>query len=307
MALIPITFNADLGDVNQKGNVRPEDLGALFSMLYPNSAGILNITGQDCSQFGSINVVGSTAQVTFHSGYIVVFGRAIYIEEGTQVAFNLPASGTTNGVLGVKINLAENAENEVTWFQKVGTPQTDDLAKNPATGVYEFVLYYYTATASTLSLTAKTNELIDNVPVKITDMMTTEKFEQSSKDLTLKLYKQKGSSIVHGTLIGHIPTKGKNGVVTSYTYNLPEEFRPARDVNIFAYTGGTGTTELTSKEQILYFGMTSALNVVFVFVAQAQPIRASGSLTFQLAGIRGSDNTDLLTSPISYSFTYSTE
>ena len=92
MALIPITFNADLGDVNQKGNVRPEDLGALFSMLYPNSAGILNITGQDCSQFGSINVVGSTAQVTFHSGYIVVFGRAIYIEEGTQVAFNLPAS-----------------------------------------------------------------------------------------------------------------------------------------------------------------------------------------------------------------------
>lgn len=167
MALIPITFKADNPD-GKKGNVRAEDLSALFGFLYPNKAGILNITGQDCSAFGSINVVGNTAQVTFHKGYIVIYGRAIYIEEGTQVAFNLPTI-EVSGVLGVKINLAENGANEVTWFQKTTTPQTDDLLNSEASGVYEFVLYNYTATSNNLILGEKTSEIIDNIDKKFVD------------------------------------------------------------------------------------------------------------------------------------------
>ncbi len=161
MSLIAKTFKADLGEENQKGILTPEDMGAAFACLFPKKAGVLKVTGTDCQAFGNVNVVGSTAQVTFHGGHIAIFGRLVYIEEGTQVAFNIPSTGTVNGVLGVKINLAESGANEVSWFQKTTTAQTDDLVAKFTNGVYEFVLYNYTATATTFTLGAFTTEIIE--------------------------------------------------------------------------------------------------------------------------------------------------
>lgn len=157
--LVAKTFKADLD--NQKGHLQASDLGALFAFTYPQKAGILNITGTDCSYNGYPAIVGNTAQLTFNKGYIVIFGRAIYIEQNTQVAFNMPTSGSVNGVLGVKINLAENGANEVSWFQKTTTPQTDNLLSKDANGVYEFVLYSYSATPSTFVVGEKTSEIIN--------------------------------------------------------------------------------------------------------------------------------------------------
>lgn len=159
MALIAKTFKADLD--TQKGHLQSQDLGALFAFTYPQKAGILNITGTDCSYNGYPVIVGNTAQLTFNKGYIVIFGRAIYVEQNTQVAFNMPTSGTVNGVLGVKVNLAENGANEVTWFQKTTTPQTDNLLSKDANGIYEFVLYSYSATPTTFTLGEKTTEIIN--------------------------------------------------------------------------------------------------------------------------------------------------
>lgn len=160
MALTPITFKADLGDNNSKGHIRPEDLAAMFAFLNTSEAGVLQITGTDCQQFGAINIVGNTAQVTFHKGYVIVQGRAIYIDEGTEVAFTLPTSGTVNGVLGIKINLAEDGSNEVTWFQKLDGVVKNDLLKDTMAGVYEFVLYNYTATSTSFTLGSFTGEII---------------------------------------------------------------------------------------------------------------------------------------------------
>lgn len=157
--LVAKTFKADLD--TQKGHLQSQDLGALFAFTYPQKAGILNITGTDCSYNGYPVIVGNTAQLTFNKGYIVIFGRAIYVEQNTQVAFNMPTSGTVNGVLGVKVNLAENGANEVTWFQKTTTPQTDNLLSKDANGIYEFVLYSYSATPSTFTLGEKTTEIIN--------------------------------------------------------------------------------------------------------------------------------------------------
>lgn len=161
MALVPISFKADVSG-GQKGNVRAEDLSALFAFCYPDSAGILNISGQDCSVNGTPTIVGSSAQVTFRKGYINIYGRLIYVEEGTQVAFTLPSSATS-GILGVKINLSETGANEVTWFQKTTNAQTDDLLANSTSGVYEFVLYNYTATSTTFVIGSKTTQIINNI------------------------------------------------------------------------------------------------------------------------------------------------
>lgn len=183
--LIGKTFKADLD--NQKGHLQASDLGALFAFVYPQKAGILNITGNDCSYNGYPVIVGNTAQITFNKGYIVIYGRAIYIEESTQVAFNLPTSGSVNGVLGVKVNLAENGANEVSWFQKTTTAQTDNLLTKEANGVYEFVLYNYTATSTTFVMGEKTKEVINGVDEYITDLVLKSTTEFMPLNLTANL------------------------------------------------------------------------------------------------------------------------
>lgn len=216
MALIPITFKADIPD-NKKGNIRAEDFSALLSFGLSKDAGILNITGQDCSAFGNINVVGSTAQVTFHKGYVVIFGRAIYVEEGTQVAFNLPSSGTVNGVLGIKVNLAESGANEVSWFQKTTTPQIDDLLNKNAGGVYEFVIYNYTATPNsfTLSEENKTTQIIKNI--KDADFITRNNDNKSKNIATTEFVHNLLSSFVVNS--NAVAVNNQKGYIDIPVYN----------------------------------------------------------------------------------------
>ena len=194
MSLIPITFKADLGDDNPKGNITPEILSDLFAFLYPKTAGILNITGQDCSFIGQPSIVGSTATIGFHKGIIVIFGRAIYISEDTRVSFNLPNAGTVNGVLGVRINLAENGNNEVVWFQKENVEITDNLMQKPETGIYEFVLYNYTATSNTFVLGDKTNQIIQNI--KDEDFTTLSESNSSKKIATTEFVSNKLATVL---------------------------------------------------------------------------------------------------------------
>ena len=205
MALIAKVFPADLGDENAKGNLLPQDLGAILGFLNPHDAGILNIPEKDCSQFGSINITGQTAIVTFHAGYIVIHGRLVYIEEGTEVAFNLPTSGSVNGVLGIKINLAESGANEVTWFQKTSGVVTEDLIKKETDGIYEFVLYNYTATDLSFTLGAKTTQIIDR-PKDVTETLLQQVFvtqplnDKSNKVATTEFVKNSIKFVKPGDL-----------------------------------------------------------------------------------------------------------
>lgn len=160
MALIPITFNADDVSNEKKGKIKGQDLAMALLAGMSNKVGVLDVLENACQQYGAINVSTGYATITLHAGYIVIFGRLIYIEEGTQVQVALPQSGTVTGSFGIRVNLAESGGNEVTWFTKTDLLQTDDLSKNVATGIYEFRLYTYSATPSGLSLSAFTNERI---------------------------------------------------------------------------------------------------------------------------------------------------
>ena len=159
--LIPNTFKADIAN-NPKGNIKAEDLASLVAFAYPKQAGVLNITGTDC--LGVANVSGTTATITINKGYIVVFGRLITIEQSTTISnLELPQAGEQTGVIGIKIDLAESETNEVKWFYRTGTAvQTDNLLEKPSTGVYEFVLYNYTATPTSLTI-SRTTQVIENI------------------------------------------------------------------------------------------------------------------------------------------------
>lgn len=159
--MIPITFNKD--DLNnvKKGNVRGQDLASFLSISMPKRAGVLDIFDDPC---GYVQIVPSTghATITMKKGYINIYGRCIYIEQGEQVQIALPDSGSVTGIFGIRIDLGETGANEVAWFTKSTTLQQDDILNNEITGIYEFALYNYTATTTGLTLT-KVAPVIQNI------------------------------------------------------------------------------------------------------------------------------------------------
>jgi len=179
--LIPNTFKADIVS-NPKGNIRAEDLASLVAFAYPKQAGILKITGNEC--LGTVtNISGTTATITIDKGYIVVFGRLITIEQSTTITMDLPQSGMQTGIIGIKIDLAESEANEVKWFVKTTQAVTENLLEKSSTGVYEFVLYNYTATSSSLNIT-RTSQVIENINDFLNGAnFTTQAIEDNSKKL----------------------------------------------------------------------------------------------------------------------------
>lgn len=159
--MIPILFNHDDTNNEKKGNVRAQDLATILSILTPQRVGVLNVFTNPCDAY-QVNVSTGFATVTFHKGYVCVYGRLIYVEEGEQVQVQIPTdTSTVTGSFGIRINLAETGDNEVTWFTKTTSLQQDDLTNNEIDGVYEFLMYTYTAKSNSLVLT-KRFSLIDN-------------------------------------------------------------------------------------------------------------------------------------------------
>ena len=164
--MIPITFNKD--DINnlKKGNIRGQDLASLVSIAMPKTAGILDIWSDPVSVTNNTPGTGY-ATLTMSKGYIVVYGRLIYVEQGEQVQVPLPSSGTFYGVFGIRINLGQTGANEVTWFTKARSLQQDDLLREEINGIYEFGIYNYTATSSGITIGTKIapviNKMIDEV------------------------------------------------------------------------------------------------------------------------------------------------
>ena len=171
MSLIPIIFKSDSDQNAKKGKVRAEDMSALFAFSLSNKSGILDLLNK-CEAY-NLTVSGGSASFYLHSGYIVICGRAVYIEEGTAVNIALPASGTETGYFGVKIDLGMTADGECTFFKKEGTLVKNDLNENPVSGVYEFAIYSYQATPSSFSFRTKVADEIKKTEVPETALSAT--------------------------------------------------------------------------------------------------------------------------------------
>ena len=164
--MIPITFNKDDSLNLKKGNIRGQDLASIISFGLPKVAGILNIWNNPVSVISNVTGTGYST-FTMSKGYIVVYGRLIYVEQGEQVQVALPSSGTVNGVFGVRINLGQTGSQEVTWFTKTSELQVNKLLNDEVNGIYEFGIYNYTATRDGITLGTKIapiiNKTIDEV------------------------------------------------------------------------------------------------------------------------------------------------
>lgn len=161
--LIPITFNADDTNNQKKGKIRGQDLAVALSLANTKDAGIIDVLENPLDQVGVANVSGGYATVTLRAGYVSIYGRLIYVEENTQIQLTLPSSGSVSGNFGIRINLSDIGANECSWFTKTTDPVVENILNNPNTGTYEFRLYNYTATSTSLTLSSKTTEKIENI------------------------------------------------------------------------------------------------------------------------------------------------
>lgn len=160
--MIPITFNKD--DVNnlKKGNIRGQDLASILSFGIPKNSGILDIGVNPVSIINNQSGTGY-ATLTMSKGYVVIYGRLIYVEQGEQVQVPLPTSGTVNGVFGIRINLRQTGSNEVTWFVKTEDLTQDNLLVDEVNGIYEFGIYNYTANPSGITIGTKIAPVVLNI------------------------------------------------------------------------------------------------------------------------------------------------
>lgn len=132
---------------------------------------IINDTSKDYSTSGYL-------KFKLKAGLITVYGGAIYIDEDTEFKpydittsselVGLPLTQTNTGSIGVRVDLSKPVGEQVRFYYK--TTQSlvqQDLNELKTSGVYEFELYKYTSTGSSVTFTRadnliKTNEDIIN-------------------------------------------------------------------------------------------------------------------------------------------------
>ena len=275
MALIPMIFKADGGDdYPKKGKVRAEDLSALFACSLSQKIGILDMLNT-CTYY-NVSVSGDTATISFHNGYIVIYGRLIYIEEGTSIQVPLATTGTISGKIGVRVSLSASEEAECEWFNKTTDLVQEDLTNNPVAGVYEFPIYNYSATTSTLTLTSKTTALIKENSDLIDEYKSTNangaryatddngealtgkgSIDARIDDLKARLdalgFRTGNGTNLSGVSSVALKRQGNLVICTvvitndQISFNIPEDFRPNSEV-VFSYGAGSSSYNSTSRK-----------------------------------------------------------
>ena len=174
--MIPITFNNDDTNNVKKGNVRPQDLATVLGVLSGQNAGIVDIFPNACEIYQT-SISSIYATVTLHKGYIFIYGRLIYVEEGEQVQINLPTdTSTTVGYLVVRVDLSETGANEVKWVSgSFESFRQNDLLLHEVDGVYELPIYRYTATSNNITF-----EKVAPIVSKMPDFLKSANYETKS-------------------------------------------------------------------------------------------------------------------------------
>ena len=161
--MIPITFNKDDSSNLKKGNIRGQDIASIISFGISKNAGILDMWQNPVSIIGNVTSTGYST-FTFNKGYICIYGRLIYIEQGETYQAPLPSgSSTVNGTFGLRINLGSAGSTEVEWFMKTGELRQDNILNDEVQGVYELGIYNYTATENGITLGDKIAPIIKNI------------------------------------------------------------------------------------------------------------------------------------------------
>lgn len=252
MAIIKLTFDGSLNTAKQD---------AYFNYYLTNKQnGIVKGLGNE------VEPTASNGTITFKDGFVSVYGRRVYIENGTSIKISLDS--TKCGYVVLKINTAKN---EATIETKEGTSliypslSQEDLLAND--GIYELALCSYYKTSSSLSISTSENcyvrtfgEILNTVQASLNEKIngiqngivgvTLDRASVSGVKQTFNIsnYVGKSDVLIRFSLCGNvISTSLKHITGTSYGLFIP-----------YYYLGTWYNLELTYSGGILNFYVGNA-------------------------------------------------
>lgn len=171
MAFIPIDAKADVSE-SKKGKLTPAQHAQLNAWSLANKTGIFDFLGRCEATATTYTATNNVATVVFNKGFFVVCGRLVECEQGTEVQITTPALGSETGWIIAKFNLSTSGtgEFEVTIKKKTENLIQQDLNLNPTTGIYEFVLYDYTAYHESVTIERVNTNYLPSVQSIISDL-----------------------------------------------------------------------------------------------------------------------------------------
>lgn len=250
MAFIPIIAKADV-EQSKKGKISPAQMAQAFAFMLQNKTGIFNITGRRCEATAS-TPANNKSTITFAAGYIAICGRLVEVEQGTTLEIDTPASGSVNGYIIAKFDLASVEENE---FTVEAVPSSHTLVQqdlnNNTVGTYELVIYSYTATSSNVTLTRSDSIYFDSDKIVFEDIygaistintrLTNLGFRTGSasgNNVSATLYRQGNYVIAHISINSSFYSDTSPLITGGTLLSLPQFFRPK--VDTYMYLGGKG-------------------------------------------------------------------
>ena len=177
---IAIDARADVTG-SKKGKLTPAQHAQLNAWCLASKTGILDfpknhsVPGRcEATALNITNIQNHEAKITFNKGYIVICGRLVECEDNTIFVMSTPASPsvTQTGKIILRYNLSNFGNNEFVITTKTGDLVQEDLNDNPSTGIYEFELYSYTATSSSVVLTRTNTDYIPDIGGKLEQFIT---------------------------------------------------------------------------------------------------------------------------------------
>lgn len=171
MSFIAIDARADVAD-SKKGKLTPAQHAQLNAWCLASKTGILDWGNKCESTAATYSVSGGAATVYFKKGFVVICGRLVECEEGSSVVVAAPSVGTVNGRIILRFNLSNSGAEEFEATTKTGSLVQQDLNDSPTTGVYEFELYSYTATPTTVTLSRANTDYIPDIGGKLEQFIT---------------------------------------------------------------------------------------------------------------------------------------
>lgn len=295
MAFIAIDAKSDVTE-SKKGKLTPAQHAMLNAWCLSSKTGILDWGNMCESTSSSYSVSGGTASVYFKKGFVVICGRLVECEDGSSVLVSAPSVGTVNGKIILRFNLSNSGAEEFEATTKTGALVHQDLNDNPTTGVYEFELYSYTATPTTVTLSRTNTDYIPDVGGKLEQLVTVltgtgmtgtgtpplQGYDKSKGTIEERLsslgFKQ-GNILRAGSVVGKIYRQG-NYVIGSIT----GRFAINASMGLSISPIGTATlNDFKPKEEAFIFAIDYAGGIAFIRIKTDGTIESGNTTGLTLA------------------------
>jgi hypothetical protein len=160
MAFIAINAKADVTG-SKKGKLTPAQNAMVNAWTLAKKTGIFEFGGKCEAVVEGIS--GDEFNVKFYNGFITICGRIVECETNTRIVIPKPTAGKELGHIIAGFYLGNNGEEEFRISTRQGATlpelRQEDLNLDPSDGVFEFSLYQYEATTSTLTLMTRNENL----------------------------------------------------------------------------------------------------------------------------------------------------